>query len=204
MRIAVDALGGDNAPREVVEGVIRAAQRLPDADFKLVGPRGEIEPHLNPTSNELPPNVELVESSGVVSMSEEPAAALRSKPDASVAVAASLVKRGEADAFFSAGSTGATVAAALLGIGRLRGCRRPAIATVLPFPKPVLLLDAGATIACRAQDLVNFAILGSVFARRYFDLKDGARVGLINVGEEPGKGTDLAREAHALLENTPT
>lgn len=201
MRIAVDALGGDEAPGEIVAGTIPAARRLPDDDFKLVGPSAELEAHLNP--RDLPPNLEMVESGGVVSMSEEPAVALRSNPRASVAVAASLVKDDEADAFFSAGSTGATVAAALLGIGRLRGCRRPAIATVLPFPRPVLLLDAGATIACRPQDLVNFAILGSVFAEKYFDLKDGARVGLINVGEEPGKGTDLAREAYTLLGSNP-
>ncbi|WP_162924521.1 phosphate acyltransferase PlsX [Rubrobacter indicoceani] len=201
MRIAIDALGGDNAPREVVAGTLAAARGNPGTTFKLVGPRSRLDKHLTP--NELPANVELMESGGVVSMSEEPAAALRSKPDASVAVSAALVKRGEADAFFSAGSTGATVAAALLGIGRLRGCRRPAIATVLPFTRPVLLLDAGATIACRPQDLVNFAILGGVFAERYFNLKDGARVGLINVGEEPGKGTDLTREAHALLGSTP-
>jgi glycerol-3-phosphate acyltransferase PlsX len=91
------------------------------------------------------------------------------------------------------------VAGALLRIGRLKGCRRPAIATVLPFPSPALLLDAGATVSCRPQDLLNFAILGAVFAERYFGLEGAARVGLINVGEEPGKGTDLAKEAHALI-----
>lgn len=131
-------------------------------------------------------------------MDEEPAAALRVRPDASVGVAARMVREGEADALFSAGSTGATVAAALLTIGRLRSCRRPAIATVLPFPRPVLLLDVGATISCRAQDLSNFAILGSVFARRYFGI-EVPRVGLINVGEEPSKGNDLAKEAYGLM-----
>lgn len=92
------------------------------------------------------------------------------------------------------------MAAALLKVGRLRGCRRPAIATMLPFDRPVLLLDAGATVSCRAHDLLNFAILGGVFARRYLGLRGDPRVGLINVGEEPGKGDDLAKEAHALLE----
>jgi glycerol-3-phosphate acyltransferase PlsX len=114
-----------------------------------------------------------------------------------------MVREGEADALFSAGNTGATVAAALLRIGRLQGCRRPAIATVLPLTSPVLLLDAGATVMCRPQDLLNFAILGGVFARRYFDLEGEARVGLINVGEEPGKGNDLSREAHRLLSESP-
>ncbi|MDP9480955.1 MAG: phosphate acyltransferase PlsX, partial [Actinomycetota bacterium] len=134
-----------------------------------------------------------------VGMDEEPSTALRRRPDASVAVAAGMVRDGEADALFSAGSTGATVAGALLRIGRLKGCRRPAIATVLPFPSPAILLDAGATVSCRPQDLLNFAILGAVFAERYFGLEGAARVGLVNVGEEPGKGTDLAKEAHALI-----
>ncbi|AHY46666.1 plsX: fatty acid/phospholipid synthesis protein PlsX [Rubrobacter radiotolerans] len=201
MRIAVDALGGDNAPEEVVSGVLRAARRLASGTIVLVGPPERLEPYLG--GDDRPPNLDLVASGGVISMSEEPAAALRANPEASVAVAATLVRRGEADALFSAGSTGATVAAALLGIGRLKGCRRPAIATVLPFPRPVLLLDAGATIVCRPQDLLNFAILGSVFAKRYFGLEGEARVGLINVGEEPGKGSDLARESHGLLSSSP-
>ena len=94
------------------------------------------------------------------------------------------------------------MAAALLGVGRLRGCRRPAIAAVLPFDRPALLLDAGATLSCRPQDLLNFAILGSVFARRYLDVGGDPRVGLLNVGEEPGKGSDLAKEAHRLMRNS--
>jgi glycerol-3-phosphate acyltransferase PlsX len=113
-----------------------------------------------------------------------------------------MVGAGEAEAFFSAGSTGASVTAALLEIGRLEGCRRPAIATVLPFDAPVLLLDAGATVSCRPQDLLNFAILGSVFARRYLRLEGDPKVGLINVGEESGKGDDLAKESHRLLANS--
>src|SRR4028119_1758040 len=99
----------------------------------------------------------------------------------------------------AAGSAGATGAAALLKIGRLEGCRRPAIVTMMPFDEPVLLLDAGATVSCRPQDLLNFAILGSVFARRYLRLQGDPRVGLINVGEEPGKGDDLAKASHKLL-----
>src|SRR4051812_16564438 len=137
-------------------------------------------------------------------MGEDPAGALRARPDSSVAVAAEMVRAGEAGAFFSAGSTGATVAAALLKVGRIEGCRRPAIATMLPFDKPVLLLDAGATVSCRPQDLLNFAILGGVFARRYLRLQEAPRVGLINVGEEPGKGDDLAKGAHNLLAESET
>ena len=193
MRFAVDALGGDNAPSEVVAGVVAAAEELPGDEFVLVGEN----------ERELPANVSVRESGPAVRMDEEPAQALRTRPDASVAVAAGMVRSGEADALFSAGNTGATVAAALLRIGRIEGCRRPAIATLLPFSSPLLLLDAGATIACKPQDLLNFAMLGDVFARRYFGLDGGARVGLINVGEEPGKGNDLTKEAHRLMTSSP-
>jgi glycerol-3-phosphate acyltransferase PlsX len=201
MRIAVDALGGDNAPREVVAGALAAAGRLAQDEIFLVGDRAVVEPEVR---TDVPPNVSLREAGGAVGMDEEPAAALRSRPDASISVAAEMVRAGgEAEALFSAGNTGATVAAALLRIGRLAGCRRPAIATVLPFPAPVLLLDAGATVMCRPQDLLNFAILGGVFAQRYFGLDGPARVGLINVGEEPGKGNDLAKVAHRLISESP-
>lgn len=200
MRIAVDALGGDNAPGEIFAGTLAAARRLPEDEFILVGASGGTQTFAG--AQEVPPNISFRESGGAIGMEEEPAAALRSRPDASVAVAARMVRAGEAEAFFSAGSTGATVAAALLSVGRLRSCRRPAIATVLPFPSPVLLLDAGATISCRAHDLVNFAILGSVFAKRYFRLGGEARVGLINVGEEPSKGTDLTKEAYGMMRDS--
>ena len=196
MRIAVDALGGDNAPEEIVTGALAAARKLPDHDFMLVGD----EIVVRPLTADSPINVRLKDARGGVGMGEEAAASLRARPDSSVAVAASLVRTGEADAFFSAGSTGATVAAALLKVGRLPGCRRPAIATMLPFDRPVLLLDAGATVSCRPHDLLNFAILGGVFAHRYLRLGDDPRIGLINVGEEPGKGDDLAKEAHTLLD----
>ena len=199
MRIAIDALGGDNAPREVVAGALSAARVLIDDELLLVGKPEVVEPELGPDP---PANVSLRSSGGAVGMDEEPSATLRANPDASVAVAAEMVREGEADALFSAGNTGATVAAALLRTGRLDGCRRPAIATMLPFPSPVLLLDAGATVSCRPQDLLNFAILGGVLARRYFRLDEEARVGLVNVGEEPGKGNDLAKEAHRLMEQS--
>jgi glycerol-3-phosphate acyltransferase PlsX len=168
LRLAVDALGGDNAPGEVVAGALAAARRLRDDEIVLVGPEAEVRYHL---PSEAPPNVSVRGSGGPVGMDEEPAAALRARPDAGVSVAAKMVRAGEADAFFSAGNTGATVAAALMRIGTM----------------------------CRPQDLLNFAILGGVFAQRYFGLGERARVGLVNVGEEPGKGTDLAKEAHSLI-----
>jgi phosphate acyltransferase len=199
VRIAVDALGGDNAPHEIIAGALSAADGLPRDELLLVGEPEAIEREVG---SDPPANVTLRSSGEAVGMDEEPSATLKANPDASVAVAARMVRDGEADAFFSAGNTGATVAAALLRIGRLERCRRPAIATVLPFPSPVLLLDAGATVSCRPQDLLNFAILGGVFAKSYFGLDGEARVGLINVGEEPGKGNDLAKEAYRLMDES--
>jgi glycerol-3-phosphate acyltransferase PlsX len=195
VRVAVDALGGDNAPGEIIAGALAAARELPNNKFILVGDEATIEPRLR----EAPDNVSLHCARGAIGMNEYPAKALRTQPDSSVAVAARMVQAGEAEAFFSVGNTGATVAAALLEMGRITDCRRPAIATVLPFDAPVLLLDAGATVSCQPQDLLNFAILGGVFARRYLGITGHPRVGLINVGEEPGKGNDLAKEAHKLL-----
>jgi glycerol-3-phosphate acyltransferase PlsX len=199
VRIAVDALGGDHAPREIVAGTVSAADGLPHDQFVLVGKPEALEPE---PGEGFADNISLRPSGAAVGMDEEPSATLRAHPDASVAVAARMVRDGEADALFSAGNTGATVAAALLRMGRLEGCRRPAIATMLPFPSPVMLLDAGATVSCRPQDLLNFAILGGVFAKRYFGLEGEARVGLVNVGEEPGKGNDLAKEAYRLIDES--
>jgi phosphate acyltransferase len=199
VRIAVDALGGDNAPREIVAGTVAAAGRSPQDEFFLVGKPEATESALD---DDLPENISLRSSGDAVGMDAEPSATLRANPDASVAVAARMVRHGEADALFSAGNTGATVAAALLRMGRLEGCRRPAIATMLPFPSPVMLLDAGATVSCRPHDLLNFAILGGVFAKRYLDLDGEARVGLVNVGEEPAKGNDLAKEAYRFMEES--
>ncbi len=196
MRIAVDALGGDNAPDEVIAGALAAARELAQDEIFLVGDREVVE---NAAASDAPGNVAWREASGAIGMDEEPASALRANPESSVAVCARMLREGEAEALFSAGNTGATVAATLMWAGRIRGCRRPAIATVIPFPKPVLLLDVGATIHCRPQDLLNFAILGGVFAERYFDIGGKARVGLVNVGEEPGKGSDLAKEAHRMM-----
>ncbi len=196
MRIAVDALGGDHAPGAIIAGAVAAARRLEHDQVFLLGERRLLEREIR---SDPPSNLSVRDAGGVVGMHEEPATALRRHPDASVAVAAAMVRDGEADALFSAGNTGATVAASLLRVGRLEGCRRPAIAAVFPFSSPVLLLDAGATTMCRPHDLLNFAILGSVFARRYFELEDEPRVGLINVGEEPTKGNDLAKEAHRLM-----
>jgi glycerol-3-phosphate acyltransferase PlsX len=198
VRIAVDALGGDNAPREIIAGTVAAADGSPQDHFVLVGKQEAVEPELG---QKFADNISLRPSGDAVGMDEEPSVTLRANPDASVAVAARMVRDGEADAVFSAGNTGATVAAALLRMGRLEGCRRPAIATMLPFPSPVVLLDAGATVSCRPHDLLNFAILGGVFAKRYFGLECEARVvddsGLRFVGNVEGR--DIGRGVADVL-----
>lgn len=196
MRIAIDALGGDNAPGEVVAGAVAAARRLLHDEVILAGDEALVRPLA--VGAGAPGNVSFRDAKGSVGMGDEAAASVRTRPDSSIAVAAGMVKSGEAEALFSAGSTGAAVAAALLRIGRIEGVRRPAIAAILPFQKPVLLLDVGATIQCRPQDLLSFAILGAVFARRYMQISE-PRIGLVNVGEEPGKGNDVTKEAHTLL-----
>jgi phosphate acyltransferase len=192
-------MGGDHAPDEIVAGAAQAA--ADGSHILLVGPTDRIEKSLADVGAQGSPDIEIVEAPDVIAMDDhDPARAVRSRKDASISVAARLVKDGRADAVFSAGSTGAALAAAVLHTGRLRGVPRPAIAIVLPFaPSPTILLDAGANADVRPEHLPNFALLGSVFARVRLGI-DNARVGLLSIGEEPGKGSELVREAFPLLE----
>jgi glycerol-3-phosphate acyltransferase PlsX len=195
--IAVDAMGGDHAPSVVVDGAIAAARHLPIA-VRLVGPKPlvtrELERH--PDAAALPVTIE--DAPDVVGMAESPAAALRRKPRASIRVAADLVASGEAVALVSAGSTGATVMAAYSALGLLPGVDRPALATAIPTrQRPAVLLDAGANVECRPQHLLQFAAMGSVYAQVALGI-ERPRVGLLSIGEEETKGTELIREAHRL------
>ncbi|MDR7898710.1 MULTISPECIES: phosphate acyltransferase PlsX [unclassified Thermosynechococcus] len=197
-RIAVDAMGGDYAPDEIVAGALRASEEL-DADILLVGDPVPIQRYLNehaPTAK-----TQIVEASDVVEMGEEPLTALKKKPKASINVAMDLVKAGAADAVVSAGHSGAAMAAALLRLGRLPGIDRPAIGAVLPtlIPgKSVLVLDVGANVDCRPKYLEQFAVMGSIYSQYVLDVED-PKVGLLNIGEEDCKGNDLALKAHQLL-----
>jgi glycerol-3-phosphate acyltransferase PlsX len=198
-------MGGDHAPDEIVAGAAQAA--TDGSHILLVGDRERIEKCLevvggSPGGAVLPPgSIEIDEANDVIAMDDhDPARAVRSRKDASISVAAHLVKEGRADAVFSAGSTGAALAAGVLYTGRLRGVPRPAIAIVLPFaPSPTVLLDAGANADVRPEHLQNFAVLGSVFARVRLGVEN-ARVGLLSIGEEPGKGSELVKLAFPLLE----
>ncbi len=200
MLIALDAMGGDRAPREAVAGAVQAARQL-DVDIALVGPRGLLENELARHSP-LPSGLQLAEASENVAMDESPAQTVRKKRDASINVAIRLLKDGEAAAVVSAGNTGAVVASALLNLGRLPGIARPAIGALLPSSEHgVLMLDAGANAECKPSYLVQFAYMGSAYMRSMFGIAR-PRVGLLNIGEEENKGDDLAREVHQKLKKT--
>ena len=175
--IAVDAMGGDTAPGLVVDGALAAARHL-DLGVVLVGPVSRIEAQVERRSGVDPSRVRLVEADEVIDMAESPAAALRRKPRASIKVAAELVARGEASAFFSAGHTGATVMAAHGAFGMIAGADRPALAATIPTrARPAVLLDVGASVECRPAHLLQFAVMGSVYARVAFGTEQ-PRVGL--------------------------
>lgn len=202
-RIALDAMGGDHAPDEIIAGAIRASEEL-DVEVLLVGDRAQIETYLkqHPAS---PQNLEIVDAEGVISMDEEPLTALRRKPKASINVAMELVKKNRADAVVSAGHSGAAMAAALLRLGRLKGIDRPAIGTVFPTllaDKSVIVLDVGANVDCKPKYLEQFALMGTVYSKYVMGTED-PKVGLLNIGEEPTKGNDLALQTYERLEANP-
>jgi glycerol-3-phosphate acyltransferase PlsX len=202
MRLAIDAMGGDQAPGAVVAGSLVAARHL-QCGLLLVGARARLEEELarHPAAASL--DIELVDASERIDMGEPAAAALRRKPGASIRVAAEAVRDGRSAAMFSAGHTGATVMAAHAAFGRIPGVDRPALATIIPTRRsPAVLIDSGATVECRAHHLVQFAVMGSAYARLALNCET-PRVGLLSVGEEESKGNDLTREAHQLLKTAP-
>jgi glycerol-3-phosphate acyltransferase PlsX len=201
--IAVDAMGGDAAPRNIVDGALAAARHF-DLGVLLVGPVPRLEAEVGRHQGVDAARVRLVPADAVIDMAESPGAALRRKPTASIKVAADCVARHEAAALFSAGHTGATVMASYAAFGMLAGADRPALAAAVPTRRgqPAVLLDVGATVECRPQHLLQFAVMGAVYARVAFGI-DRPRIGLLSVGEEETKGNELTREAHQLLKSSP-
>ena len=198
MRIAVDAMGGDHAPREIVRGSIDYAASSSD-EVILVGDVPRLEREIAAYDGATPGSVRLVDAPEVVEMGEHPASALRTKRRASIVVATDLVRSGEADAVVSAGSTGATMAAAVFRLGRVEGIDRPALpAHMLTATGPVMLLDVGANVDSSADNLVQFAAMGAIFAQHVLHVSS-PRIGLLNIGEEVEKGDALARQAHEKL-----
>jgi phosphate acyltransferase len=201
-RIAVDAMGGDYAPGEIVAGALRAQAEL-GVKVLLVGDPDKIAASMKHHNAAL--KLEVVPSEGIVEMHEEPLSAIRKKPNASINVAMNLVKQGQADAVVSAGHSGAAMAAALLRLGRLKGIERPAIGTVLPTimaGKSVLILDVGANVDCRPKFLEQFAAMGTAYSQYVLGIEE-PKVGLLNIGEEPSKGDELALRTYQLLEENP-
>ncbi|CAM8650404.1 PlsX Fatty acid/phospholipid biosynthesis enzyme [Acidimicrobiia bacterium] len=189
--IAVDAMGGDNAPGAIVAGARRAVDEL-GIPVVLVGRAAD----LGDTGG-----LEVIEASEVIAMDADPGSSVRKMKDSSLVRAAEAVRDGKASAMVSAGNTGATMASALLRMGRIKGVQRPAIATPIPVPgadTPTVLLDAGANSECNADWLVQFAQMGAVFAKQRFGIAS-PRVGLLSIGEESTKGNPLVKETHKLL-----
>jgi glycerol-3-phosphate acyltransferase PlsX len=200
--IAVDAMGGDYAPRNIVDGALAAARHF-DLGVLLVGARAALDAELARYRDTDRRAVRILDAPDTVTMAEAPAAALRRKPASSIKVAAEAVARGEAAALVSAGHTGATVMAAHAAFGMLAGVDRPALAATIPTRRrPAILLDVGASVECRPQHLLQFAVMGAVYARVAFGT-ESPRVALLSIGEEETKGNELTREAHRLLKSAP-
>ena len=198
-RIAVDAMGGDHAPKEIVAGAVRASEEL-DVDILLVGDRPSIEGCLQ--HHQPSPNIEIVDAEGASEM-HEGISELRRKPKASINVSMDLVRKNRADAVISAGHSGAAMGAATLRLGRLKGIDRPAIGTVFPTliaGKSVIVLDVGANVDCRPKYLEQFALMGTIYSQYVMGVEQ-PKVGLLNIGEESSKGNDLALATYQLLEN---
>ncbi len=201
MKIIIDAMGGDNAPSAPVEAAVKAVKEF-GVDIVLVGDTDIVRKELSKygyQGNE----ITIAHADDVISNHEEPAKAVRSKKTASVVVAANMLKNGEGDAMLSMGNTGALLASGLLIVGRIKGVLRPALATLLPSAKgPKMLIDAGANTNCKAENLVQFGIMGSIYMKNVLNIVNPT-VGLMSNGEEEGKGDDLTKETFPLLKEAP-
>ncbi|GAA6113182.1 MAG: phosphate acyltransferase PlsX [Apilactobacillus sp.] len=200
MKIAIDAMGGDNAPLEVVKGVEMARDQYPDIEFKLFGQIDKVKPLIQ--NNE---RIELIQSDEVIEMGEEPVKAVMKKKNSSLDMAAQAVKDKEADAFFSAGNTGAILAAGLFIIGRIKGIDRPGLATTLPIINDeehdnFVMLDVGANAESKLFNLYQYAFMGKYYAENVRNIKN-PRIGLLNNGTEADKGDSLHKAANELLAN---
>jgi len=201
MNIAVDAMGGDYAPDAIVQGALWAYAEL-GVNVTLVGDQNLIWKQLR-EQGRLGNGIQIRHCSQVVAMDESPVKVLRQKRDASISVAFELAKKGEAEAVVSAGNSGATVGAAILALGRIRGVERPALAAIFPGAKgTVVLIDVGANVDTKAKQLFEFGIMGDIFARSLLKI-DNPKVGLLNIGEEGSKGNEKVKIAHELCKNGP-
>lgn len=198
MKLAIDAMGGDHAPKEIVLGAMKAVEEFPDIHITLVGDENKIKEHLKQHSR-----IEILHTTEIILGTDEPVRAVRRKKDASMVLAANLVSEGKADACISAGNTGALMAAGLFVVGRIEGIDRPALAPTLPTIKGdgFLLLDVGANVDAKPENLLQNAIMGSIYCERVRGIKN-PRVGLLNIGTEEKKGNELTKKSFELLKET--
>ena len=201
MKIIVDAMGGDNAPKEIIKGSMLAAEEY-DADIVFVGDEKVISQCAEENSLDLK-NSEIVNASSVITMHDDTKSVLKEKSDSSMAVGFALLNEGRGDAFVSAGNTGAVTVGATFITKRIKGIKRPAIASVMPSAKkPILLMDCGANAECRAEFLYQFGLMGSLYMKHILKY-DNPSVALANNGEEETKGTPLVKEAYELMKDAP-
>ncbi|MBW8350460.1 phosphate acyltransferase PlsX [Bacillus sp. IITD106] len=195
MKIAIDAMGGDHAPEEIIQGVNRASQDFSDTEFLLFGDEEQIKKYLTTHKN-----VQIIHTTEKIEATDEPVKAIRRKKDASMVMMAQAVKNGEADACISAGNTGALMAAGLFIVGRIKGIDRPALAPTLPTldGKGFVMLDLGANADAKPEHLLQYAIMGNIYAEKVRGIKT-PRVALLNIGSEENKGNDLTKKAFELL-----
>jgi glycerol-3-phosphate acyltransferase PlsX len=200
MKIALDAMGGDHAPAVTIEGAIETVNDIEGIDIILVGDESSIKRELD-SRKYLPNRISIKHASQVIAMGESPSVAIRKKKDSSINRAIELVKDGEADAFVSAGHSGVVMATALLLLHTSPGVDRPAIATIMPTLKaPFVLIDAGANLHCKPENLFQFALMGSAYCRAIFRRQE-PKVALLSIGEEDTKGNELTKEAFKLLKS---
>lgn len=206
MKIAVDAMGGDYAPQQIVEGVVKAVKRYDKCEIVLVGDQAQIKAELDKIYPEWAQNrISIHHAGDVIGMGEHPGVAVRRKKDSSIVVATKLVKQGECDAVLSAGNTGAAVASALFILGRIKGIDRPSIATPIPNAKggATLLLDSGANVDSKPSHLSQSALMGSIYVECVFG-KTNPTVGLLNIGEESTKGNEQVQATYPILKSMST
>ena len=203
MKIAVDAMGGDRAPAEIIKGAVQAVQKY-SCEIVLVGDTEKIRATLDKETSDKNLPITICHADEVIQMGEHPADAVRTKKNSSIVVATNLVKDGECDAVLSAGSTGASVAAAQLILKRIHGIGRPAIATPIPTPNgTTLLLDSGANVDSKPEHLIQSGIMGALYAEHVLKIKNPS-VALLNIGEEETKGNEQAKETYTLLKELKT
>lgn len=199
MKIAIDAMGGDNAPREIVNGAMEAIKALDQLYITLIGDENKIKPYL--TSSE---RISVIHTTEIITGDDEPVRAVRRKKNASLVLMANEVKEGRADACISAGNTGALMSAGLFIVGRTKGISRPALSPTLPTldGKGFVLLDVGANVDANPNNIVQYAVMGSIYAEKVRKV-DNPTIGLLNIGTEDGKGNELMKKSFKLLKDAP-